>query len=363
MNMISDYDLLWGILVGVVLAIVAILLWNRRLTREIEKRGETEGLLNVAREQLAQTNEQLNGYVEMVDRHLLMSSTDPDGKIISASGAFCEISGYSEQELIGNNHSIVQHGDMHASVYKKLWRAISRGKTWQGELKNRKKNGGSYWIQACISPVFDEPGNITGYTAIYADISDKKRADKLSITDELSSLFNRRHFNNLFPQELARAEREQKSIALILIDVDYFKPYNDNYGHQQGDNVLQVVAKVLQDSLRRAGDFAFRIGSEEFCVVITVDHIEDAYKIAEKLRQGVEALKLEHTYNQVSPYVTVSIGVKVHQGSGARAPEMDLIYRLADDALYEAKGNGRNQVAGAETSQPEGQGSIESNSG
>ena len=250
--MVSDYNLLWGILVGVVLAIMVILIWNRRLVSEIEKRGETEGLLDVAREQLKQANEQLANYVEMVD--------------------------------------------------------------------------------------------------------------KLSITDELSSLFNRRHFNNLFPQELARAEREQKSIALILIDVDYFKPYNDNYGHQQGDKALQLVAKVLQDSLRRAGDFAFRMSGEEFCVVITVDHSEDAYRIGEKLRQAVETLKLEHAYNQVSPYITVSIGIKVHQGSGAQAPEMDLIYRLADDALYEAKGSGRNRVTGAEISQLESQGNIESNS-
>ena len=360
--MASDYDLLWGILVGVVLAIMVILVWNRRLVSEIEKRGETEDLLKGTRGQLAQANKELADYVEMVDKHVLMSSTDAGGKIISVSDAFCKISGYSEQELIGNDHSIVHHGDMSASVYKELWRAINRGKTWQGELKNRKKDGTSYWVQACISPVFDEQGSINSYTAIHEDISDRKRADKLSITDELSSLFNRRHFNNLFPQELARAEREQKSIALILIDVDYFKPYNDNYGHQQGDNVLQVVAKVLQDSLRRAGDFAFRIGGEEFCVVITVDHSEDAYRIAEKLRQAVEDLKLEHTYNQVSSYVTVSIGIKVHQGSGAQAPEMDLIYRLADDALYAAKGSGRNQVTGAEISQLEGQGNIKSNS-
>ena len=85
---------------------------------------------------------------------------------------------------------------------------------------------------------------------------------------------------------------------------------------------------------------------------------KDAYRIAEKLREAVEALKLEHAYNQVSPYVTVSIGIKVHQGSGAQAPEMDLIYRLADDALYEAKGSGRNQVSGAENGQLESQGNI-----
>ena len=345
MNMVFNYDLLWGVLVGVFLAIMVIFICKRRLS------SETESLLDDAHEMLEQTNKQLAGYVEIIDKYVITSSTDSSGVIVSASAAFCEISGYSEQELIGYKHGILRHSDMCASVYKKLWRTISRGETWQGELKNRKKDGSTYWVQAYIFPDFDEQGNITGYTAIREDISSKKQAEKLSITDELTSLFNRRYFNNLFPQELARAEREQKIIALILIDVDYFKPYNDNYGHQQGDNVLQVVAKVLQDSLRRAGDFAFRIGGEEFAVIVTVDHGEDAYKVAENLRKAVEDLKFEHSFNQVSPYLTVSIGIKVHQGRGAQAPEMDLIYRLADDALYQAKGNGRNQVAGAETSQ------------
>jgi diguanylate cyclase (GGDEF)-like protein/PAS domain S-box-containing protein len=345
MNMVFNSDLLWGVMLGVFLASMVIFICKRRLS------SETESLLDEAHEMLEQTNKQLAGTVEIIDKYVITSSTDTSGVIVSASTAFCEISGYSEQELIGNKHGILRHSDMFASVYKKLWRTISRGETWQGELKNRKKDGSTYWVQACIFPVFDEQGNITGYTAIREDISSKKQAEKLSITDELTSLSNRRYFNNLFPQELARAEREQKIIALMLIDVDYFKPYNDNYGHQQGDNVLQVVARVLQDSLRRAGDFAFRIGGEEFAVIVTVDHGEDAYKVAENLRKAIEDLKFEHSFNQISPYLTVSIGIKVHQGSGAQSPEMDLIYRLADDALYQAKGNGRNQVAGAETSQ------------
>ena len=118
----------------------------------------------------------------------------------------------------------------------------------------------------------------------------------------------------------------------------------------------------MQDSLRRAGDFAFRIGDEEFCVVITVDHREDACKVAEKLRIAIKDLKIDHACNQISPCVTVSIGVKVHQGSGAQAPEMDLIYRLADDALYRAKGNGRDQIAGTGINPLKVEGNIESTS-
>jgi diguanylate cyclase (GGDEF)-like protein/PAS domain S-box-containing protein len=353
MNMTFDYHLLllWGILPGIFLAVVTFLIYNRRLASETLKRTETARLLNDAQERLEQNNKQLADYVDIVDKYVITSSTDIGGTIISASAAFCELSGYSEQELIDNNHSIVHHSDMPESVYQELWSTITRGIAWQGELENRKKDGSPYWVHACISPVLDAQGSIAGYTAIHEDLSSKKQAEELSITDELSSLFNRRHFNNLFPQELARAEREQKHIALIIIDIDYFKPYNDNYGHQQGDSALKTVAKVLKSSLRRAGDFAFRIGGEEFAVIVTVEHSEDVYKLAEKLRKSVEDLKLEHAYNQGFPYMTVSIGIKTHQGSGGQAPKMELMYRLADDALYQAKGNGRNQVAGADIRQ------------
>jgi len=100
----------------------------------------------------------------------------------------------------------------------------------------------------------------------------------------------------------------------------------------------------LKDTLRRAGDFVFRIGGEEFGVIVNVDHEEEACFIAEKLRQAVEDLGIVHAHNPVSEQVTVSIGLKIHQGSGGQPALMELIYRRADDALYQAKENGRNQV-------------------
>ncbi len=339
-----DYHLLWEILAVVFLVIAVILFWNRRLLKEIEKRIEAEQQVREAQCRLEQTNKQLVNYFDIVDQYVNTSSTDKRGIITSTSDAFCEISGYSHEELIGTNHRIVRHEDMPESIYQELWGSIARGKTWEGELKNKKKNGGFYWVQAYISPNFDEQGEITGYTAIRENITNKKRAEELSVTDELTSLFNRRHFNTLFPQELARAERDKKIFALMIIDVDYFKPYNDNYGHQQGDLVLQQVSAVLKDTLRRAGDFAFRIGGEEFGIIVNVDHEEETVVIAEKLRQAVEDLGLVHVHNPVSGRVTVSIGLKTHQGSGGQPALMELIYRRADDALYQAKENGRNQV-------------------
>ena len=339
-----DYDLMWKILAGVFLLLGVILFWNRRLSAEIAKRIEAEKLVQDAHTRLECTNRQLLNYFDIVDKYVITSSTDIDGKITSTSEAFCAISGYSEEELLGNSHAILRHEDMPATVYADMWKTIKRGNTWEGEIKNRKKDGGYYWVQAYISPSFDEDGKITGYTAIREDITNKKRAEELSITDELTSLFNRRHFNLIFAQEMARAEREKKVFALMIIDVDFFKPYNDNYGHMQGDLVLQEVAQALKATLRRASDFAFRIGGEEFAVIVSVDSEEEARLIAEKLRRSVEDLGLEHEYNPVARKVTISVGLKTHAYSGGQLSPTELIFRRADDALYLAKENGRNQV-------------------
>jgi len=339
-----DYDLLWKVLAAVFVVIGTILFWNRRLSREVARRVEAEKRVQDAHCQLEQANNELVSYVDIVDKYVITSSTDKKGVITSTSDAFCEISGFSQQELIGATHRIVRHEDMPVSVYENMWGTISSGKTWEGEIKNKKKNGGYYWVQAYISPNFDEQGNISGYTAIREDITNKKLAEALSVTDELTCLFNRRHFNNLVPQEMARAERERKAFALMIIDVDYFKPYNDNYGHQQGDKVLQQVSMALKNRLRRASDFVFRIGGEEFAVIVSVDNRKDALVIAELLRQSVEALGLVHQHSPAASVVTVSIGLKIHQYPDEQPADMDLIYRLADDALYQAKENGRNQV-------------------
>lgn len=340
-----DYDLLWQVLAVVALVIAIILVWNRRLSNEVGKRIEAEKRVQDAHQRLEQTNQQLVNYVDIVDKYVITSSTDKRGRITSTSDAFCEISGYSQEELIGSNHRILRHEDMPESIYQELWNTIAGGKTWQGEIKNKKKNGDFYWVHAYISPNFDDQEKITGYTAIREDITNKKRAEELAVTDELTRLFNRRQFNHLFPMELMRAEREKKIFALLIIDVDYFKPYNDNYGHQQGDSVLQQIASALKNSLRRPSDFAFRIGGEEFAVIVTADNIQQTYAIAEKLRLAVEQLKLAHDHNPASNCVTVSIGLKTHDSGEDQPAETDLIYRLADDALYQAKENGRNQVA------------------
>ena len=130
-------------------------------------------IISLKNRQINNINSQMKKYIKIVDENVLTSSTDLDGNITYASEAFCEISGYTKDELIGQNHRIIRHSDMKESTYKELWETITSGKTWKGEIKNKKKNGDYYWVKASISPVFDNKGEIISYTAIREDITDK----------------------------------------------------------------------------------------------------------------------------------------------------------------------------------------------
>lgn len=301
--------------------------------------------LYLARKALEESNKKLQDYVDIVDKYVITSSTDKHGVITSSSEFFCDISGYSREELIGRSHNIVRHPDMPRSLYEDLWNTIKSGHTWHGEIKNRRKDGEAYWVHAYISPQFDEAGEITGYTAIRQDITDKKRVEAISVTDELTGLYNRRHFNEVFPVELARASRHHMTFALMIMDVDYFKKYNDSLGHQMGDKALMEIGTVLKNRLKRCDDLAFRLGGEEFGGIFVVSKAQDANIIAEDIRNGIESLFIEHPMSEVSPYITVSIGLYTVDSGDGKVPDMNEIYRLADEALYRAKAKGRNRIS------------------
>ncbi len=167
-----------------------------------------------------------------------------------------------------------------------------------------------------------------------------------SYTDSLTSLYNRRYFNLTYEREFKRAIREEKPLVFMMLDVDFFKQYNDTYGHIQGDQALQLVAKVLKSSLQRPGDFPFRLGGEEFGIILTDADSKSAQIIGEKIRSGVEALSIEHKSSQVSKILSVSIG-GVCMVPTAFTTDEDMIH-AADTNLYAAKKRGRNQVVFSE---------------
>lgn len=287
-------------------------------------------------------HKKLLSYVELIDQNVITSTTDLQGTIITTSSAFCVISGYSREELIGQNHRIVRHPDMPASLYEDMWSTLRNNAVWQGEIKNRKKDGGFYWVMATIYPLFDENGTKIGYTAIRHDITDKKMVEIISITDSLTGMYNRRYFDDIFSKVINTAKRNNDYICFYMIDVDHFKPYNDTYGHQEGDTVLIRVAQTIQSSLKRSDDFCFRLGGEEFGVLMRVTDETVICDFGEQLRSMVEALKIPHIRNEVSEFVTISIGQYCDQGVNV-ASEAEF-YKSADDLLYKAKEAGRNQV-------------------
>jgi two-component system chemotaxis family response regulator WspR len=165
---------------------------------------------------------------------------------------------------------------------------------------------------------------------------------RLTTIDSLTGLSNRRHFDEYLAAEWKRAMRTQEPLSILMIDVDYFKDYNDSYGHLAGDMVLRGVAEAIQRSCRRQTDFAARFGGEEFVVVLGATALAECRRIAEDLRQDIEDLQTPHCRSGVGRYITVSIGVA--SGGAEYGQSMVSLVDAADKALYDAKKAGRNRV-------------------
>lgn len=165
---------------------------------------------------------------------------------------------------------------------------------------------------------------------------------EISIIDDLTQLYNRNYFNEVFEKELQRARRADRLVAFFILDVDYFKQYNDFYGHFKGDLALQSVGAILNWKLKRADDTAFRLGGEEFGGILHGHSYEDIEDFANQICTAIEKLEIPHIESRASSYLTASIGITVVTPD--RADNPDEVYRIADQALYKAKLEGRNRV-------------------
>lgn len=272
-----------------------------------------------------------------------MIVTDAQRTILRVNHAFTQISGYAADEVIGKTPRMLQSGRHDADFYAAMWATIQLEGVWHGEIWNRRKNGEIYPEQITITAVKGSTGPVTHYVAVLRDITERKQLEKeiaqLAFFDTLTQLPNRRLFNDRLTQSLARAQREQSSLALMFIDLDKFKPINDTYGHEAGDSVLQAVARRIESSLR-ASDTAARVGGDEFLVLLPdLQSKDDALAVAEKIRLALEQPFV--TSNGVTLLASASIGIAIYPDQ-ARIQE-DLL-RLGDRAMYEAKNAGGNAV-------------------
>jgi len=198
----------------------------------------------------------------------------------------------------------------------------------------------SAYLASYIFRSIQEQQSSLEQTSIKLKKSNRKLQES-SYTDSLTNLYNRRYFNIVYEREFKRAIRLKHQIAFMMLDIDFFKQYNDTYGHLDGDETLKSVAKALKTTLKRPTDFVFRLGGEEFGVLLTETNSEEVKKVASNINKNIEALHIEHEKNQASDFVTISIGIVLKQPSPD--DKEDTILSDADDKLYQAKEGGRNR--------------------
>ncbi|MFZ6863859.1 diguanylate cyclase domain-containing protein [Undibacterium sp. Ji67W] len=268
--------------------------------------------------------------------------TGPDTRIRYVNSQFTKETGYSADDAYGKTPRFLQSGLTRMETYQNMWAHLSQGKLWSGELINRRKSGEVYWEEAHISPVNDENGKLTHYVAVKLDITERKHAsDRLAHMahhDGLTNLPNRILFFERVEQGLALARRNHTKLALMFIDLDRFKPINDNFGHAVGDVILQEVAKRMLDCVREA-DTVGRIGGDEFIgLMLDIGDIENAEVLATKI---CKTLSIPFNVSGHLHHLSASIGVAVYPDHGH--DEISLA-KSADLAMYYAKASGRNNV-------------------
>ncbi|XPV67971.1 MAG: diguanylate cyclase [Halarcobacter sp.] len=272
-------------------------------------------------------------HVDIIDKYVITMTVDLNKKITGVSSALCNISGYSKDELLGENPSILKSGNLDTKVYKSLWEKISNGKVWVGELENKTKSGMLYWLKTTILPSFDD-NKIDSYISIGENINDKKIIEKISQMDKLTQVYNRIKIDKSLDEEMKRFKRNKFIFSILLIDVDHFKLVNDTYGHQVGDKVLIEVSNILKKSCRNI-DIVGRWGGEEFLIICQNTHIEGAMQLAQKIKDKIENFEFD-----TIKHLTVSIGLSQVNETDS----IETFIKRVDNNLYSAKKHGRNKI-------------------
>ena len=281
-------------------------------------------------------------YRRAVDAAAIFSETDLSGRITYVNDQFCIISGYSREELIGQNHRLLNSGLHSADFFATLWRTIALGSVWKGEICNRAKDGSLYWVDSTMVPVLnDTTGRVDRYLSIRFDISEKRQLlHSLQWRvghDVLTGLPNRAFLSDLLDQALEFSRQENIPLAVCMLDLDGFKAVNDGYGHASGDLLLVEVAKRLR-SIVRGEDVVARLAGDEFVLVLR--YVRDLPELRAALNRVLGAISAPYSLHGKDVNVFASIGVTLFPYDHEDA---ETLLRHADQAMYVAKQRGRNR--------------------
>ncbi len=266
--------------------------------------------------------------------------TDTNNKIVSINRAFSELTGYSEEEVLGKNPSILTSAHHDAAFFHDMWLLLSTEGKWQGEIYNRKKSGEVYRQILNISTVNSRDGIVSNYIANYSYPETLNKVNEeigfLAYHDPLTRLPNRLLLLDRFNHAIASAQREGSLIAIFFIDLDKFKYVNDTLGHEAGDHLLTSVAQRLEQCVRKA-DTVSRYGGDEFVVLLTDIHTEESIvQVAQKI---VDEMAKPVAIGTIQIATRVSVGIAVYPNDGH---EINALLRMADVSMYRAKNAGRS---------------------
>ncbi|EAZ92217.1 GGDEF domain-containing response regulator [Crocosphaera chwakensis] len=302
---------------------------------------------------------------------IITDATTSDYPIIYVNPGFEVMTGYFFEEVKGKNCRFLQGSDHKQPQLEQIRHCLYHGENCHITLRNYRKDGSLFWNELSLSPIKDESDKIIYYVGVQTDVTDKKRANeeqqryeaslqkmnrelhelnqklyRLANMDGLTEVANRRCFDETLEQEWKRLTREKKPLSLILGDIDYFKRYNDEYGHLGGDDCLKKVAATIAQATLRPADLVARYGGEEFAVILPDTPYEGAKQVAQRILDSLHQLKMPHKASDVKPYVTMSLGV------GTINPSLETkatcFVDQVDEALFKAKKQGRDRLKGVD---------------
>lgn len=296
---------------------------------------------------------------ESRDGIVIADASMPGYPIIYANMGFEQMTGYTVAEVMGKNCGFLQGGDTTQPEIETMRGALSRGEACTVTLRNYRKDGSMFWNELSLSPVHNDAGKLTHYIGIQKDETARimleqhlhqpavdldmlsRQLNTLVYTDPLVGINNRRRFDEQFTRLLSTAQRTHSELAVLMIDVDRFKLFNQRYGERAGDECLRVVGDSIARFFMRSSDCAARYGGGLFSVASLGTNYEDLQQHAQKLSEKVRTLSIPHSDSPLG-VVTISIG------GVARIPSRDTsedeLIKLAEVALYNAKHHGRNLV-------------------
>ncbi|WP_228125074.1 sensor domain-containing protein [Candidatus Methylospira mobilis] len=297
------------------------------------------GVLDITERKRLEREMQLAAMVYRAIGEAIMVA-DADNRIVAVNPSYTRLTGYTEQEAVGQSTKLLKSGRHTKDFYWRMWQSLEKTGHWQGEIWNQRKNGEAYLEWLVINTVYDDNGAVLRRIAMFSDVTDQKRAEQTiwqqANFDPLTGLPNRRMFHDRLEQEIKKAHRSALSLALLFLDLDRFKEINDTLGHAIGDLLLKEVAQRISGCVRDV-DTVARLGGDEFTVILS--EIDDFGSIA-RVAQGIlRSLAGPFQLDGEILYESASIGITLYPDDAATLEEL---LKNADQAMYAAKHQGRN---------------------